>query len=113
MYTELQIKSYLQNNCPGQIYCSDFKYLYIDKMNIGTNKYTGQAYFWSSEYRELRADYFTSTTKTPRQIEGYKRTFRKAVHRDFLKSNLQLDAISDTHKEIIDKHYLKLQDKIK
>jgi|7_EtaG_2_1085326.scaffolds.fasta_scaffold05465_6 hypothetical protein len=63
------------------------KKLAEDESNIGTSKYQGIAYFWSTEYKH----YLRSSSDEA----------RRKVHNDLLASGLPLDGESPAHEAIV------------
>ena len=62
----------------------------FDKRNVGTEYYTGYAYFWAYEYRHYLRDATRSS--------------QVAVHRKLLKAGLAVDGESPEHLAIIEKY---------
>ena len=84
----------------GRIYCSEFDTLYADAFRVGTSKYRGGAYFWAFEYRHHGLRGFTDINLHHSSLHK----FRRDVHNEFLKNNLELAGVSELHEAIIDKH---------
>jgi len=58
-----------------------------DRLNIGTDKYMGIAYYWNSHYKH--------------NLRSISREKRKKIHDEFISNGLEVNEVSDKHWEII------------
>jgi hypothetical protein len=58
-----------------------------DQQSIGTSFYTGKAFFWNGQYKHI--------------LRNCSREDRKLVHDKWLELGLELDGVSDEHKNIL------------